>query len=246
MSSQESPGGATQCALPKTTVLSLLMLAVGGLTLPLTLRSAATTVQQVTGDITRIAWGACSVSCGNRCALQPHMWDDEVVYVGTDNTSDSYHGNHQIHACLHGCFTRRRISYPDRLNCPVKHVNKRGEGKFGHISWQEVLDILVDRLKSAAVQYGNEAVYINYSSGVADDSVIRLSLSASPVVWLMSCCGGSLDQYGAYSTTQIAYAMPYAYGSNGSNGTSDIENSKLAVTFDNNPTGARMSGDSII
>ncbi|WP_177334385.1 DMSO/selenate family reductase complex A subunit [Klebsiella variicola] len=166
MSNQESPGGVSRRALLKSTALSSLALAAGGLTLPFTLRSAAAAVQQATGDNTRIVWGACSVNCGSRCALRLHVRDDEVVYVETDNTGDDRYGDHQVRACLRGRSIRRRINHPDRLNYPMKRIGKRGEGKFERISWQEALDILADRLKSTVAQYGNEAVYINYSSGI--------------------------------------------------------------------------------
>lgn len=163
MSNQESPGGVSRRALLKSTALGSLALAAGGLTLPFTLRRAAAAVQQATGDTTRIVWGACSVNCGSRCALRLHVRDDEVVYVETDNTGDDRYGDHQVRACLRGRSIRRRINHPDRLNYPMKRVGKRGEGKFVRISWQEALDTLADRLKSVVAQYGNEAVYINYS-----------------------------------------------------------------------------------
>lgn len=194
-------------------------------------RRAAAAVQQATGDNTRIVWGACSVNCGSRCALRLHVRDDEVVYVETDNTGDDRYGDHQVRACLRGRSIRRRINHPDRLNYPMKRVGKRGEGKFVRISWQEALDTLADRLKSVVAQYGNEAVYINYSSGIVGGNITRSSPSASPVARLMNCYGGSLNQYGTYSTAQIACAMPYTYGSNDGNSTSDIENSKLVVMF---------------
>ncbi len=57
----------------------------------------------------------------------------------------------------------------------------------------------------------------------------RSSPSASAVKRLMNCYGGSLNQYGSYSTAQISCAMPYTYGSNDGNSTTDIENSKLVV-----------------
>lgn len=202
-------------------------------------------VQQATGDTTRIVWGACSVNCGSRCALRLHVRDDEVVYVETDNTGDDRYGDHQVRACLRGRSIRRRINHPDRLNYPMKRVGKRGEGKFVRISWQEALDTLADRLKSVVAQYGNEAVYINYSSGIVGGNITRSSPSASPVARLMNCYGGSLNQYGTYSTAQIACAMPYTYGSNDGNSTSDIENSKLVVMFGNNPAETRMSGGGI-
>ncbi|MEY7846707.1 DMSO/selenate family reductase complex A subunit [Klebsiella africana] len=245
MSNQESPGGVTRRALLKSTALGSLALAAGGLTLPFTLHRAAAAVQQATGDNTRIVWGACSVNCGSRCALRLHVRDDEVVYVETDNTGDDRYGDHQVRACLRGRSIRRRINHPDRLNYPMKRVGKRGEGKFERISWQEALDTLADRLKSVVAQYGNEAVYINYSSGIVGGNITRSSPSASPVARLMNCYGGSLNQYGTYSTAQIACAMPYTYGSNDGNSTSDIENSKLVVMFGNNPAETRMSGGGI-
>jgi anaerobic dimethyl sulfoxide reductase subunit A len=39
--------------------------------------------------------------------------------------------------------------------------------------------------------------------------------------------------------------MPYTYGSNDGNSTSDIENTKLVVMFGNNPAETRMSGGGI-
>lgn len=245
MSNQESSGGVTRRALLKSTALGSLALAAGGLPLPFTLRSAAAAVQQAAGDNTRIVWGACSVNCGSRCALRLHVRDDEVVYVETDNTGDDRYGDHQVRACLRGRSIRRRINHPDRLNYPMKRVGKRGEGKFERISWQEALDTLADRLKRVVAEYGNEAVYINYSSGIVGGNITRSSPSASPVTRLMNCYGGSLNQYGNYSTAQIACAMPYTYGSNDGNSTSDIENSKLVVMFGNNPAETRMSGGGI-
>ncbi len=245
MSNQESSGGVTRRALLKSTALGSLALAAGGLPLPFTLRSAAAAVQQAAGDNTRIVWGACSVNCGSRCALRLHVRDDEVVYVETDNTGDDRYGDHQVRACLRGRSIRRRINHPDRLNYPMKRVGKRGEGKFERISWQEALDTLADRLKRVVAEYGNEAVYINYSSGIVGGNITRSSPSASPVTRLMNCYGGSLNQYGTYSTAQIACAMPYTYGSNDGNSTSDIENSKLVVMFGNNPAETRMSGGGI-
>jgi Tat-targeted selenate reductase subunit YnfE len=93
--------------------------------------------------------------------------------------------------------------------------------------------------------WGNEAVYINYSSGIVGGNITRSSPSASLVTRLMNCYGGFLNQYGTYSTAQISCAMPYTYGSNLGNSTSDIQNSKLVVMFGNNPAETRMSGGGI-
>ncbi|VFT76411.1 anaerobic dimethyl sulfoxide reductase subunit A [Klebsiella aerogenes] len=168
-----------------------------------------------------------------------------MVYVETDNTGDDRYGDHQVRACLRGRSIRRRINHPDRLNYPMKRIGKRGEGKFERISWQEALDILADRLKSTVAQYGNEAVYINYSSGIVGGNITRSSPSASPVARLMNCYGGSLKpvRYLQHRTDCLRDALYLR--SNDGNSTSDIENSKLVVMFGNNPAETRMSGGGI-
>jgi Tat-targeted selenate reductase subunit YnfE len=98
-----------------------------------------------------------------------------VVWVETDNTgTDSMAIT--VRACLRGRSIRRRINHPDRLNYPMKRVGKRGEGKFERISWEEALDTIAANLKTSS-KYGNEAVYINYSSGIVGGNITRSSLT---------------------------------------------------------------------
>ncbi|HAM4583392.1 DMSO/selenate family reductase complex A subunit [Escherichia coli] len=242
MSKNERMVGISRRTLVKSTAIGSLALAAGGFSLPFTLRNAAAAVQQARE---KVVWGACSVNCGSRCALRLHVKDNEVTWVETDNTGSDEYGNHQVRACLRGRSIRRRINHPDRLNYPMKRVGKRGEGKFERISWDEALDTIASSLKKTVEQYGNEAVYIQYSSGIVGGNMTRSSPSASAVKRLMNCYGGSLNQYGSYSTAQISCAMPYTYGSNDGNSTTDIENSKLVVMFGNNPAETRMSGGGI-
>lgn len=246
MPGEKQQTGISRRTLVKSAALGSLALAAGGVSLPFGMRTAAAAVQQaMRNEEDKIVWGACSVNCGSRCALRLHVKDNEVWWVETDNTGDDVYGNHQVRACLRGRSIRRRINHPDRLNYPMKRVGRRGEGKFERISWQEALDTISASLKKTVETYGNEAVYIHYSSGIVGGNITRSSPAASPVKRLMNCYGGSLNQYGSYSTAQISCAMPYTYGSNDGNSTSDIENSKLVVMFGNNPAETRMSGGGI-
>lgn len=124
-----------------------------------------------------------------------------MVWVETDNTGTDSYGDHQVRACLRGRSIRRRINHPDRLNYPMKRVGKRGEGKFERISWDEALDAIAASLKNVVAKYGNEAVYINYSSGIVGGNITRSSPYASLVARLMNCYGGFKPlrylQYGA-------------------------------------------------
>ncbi|MDW5502891.1 selenate/tellurate reductase subunit YnfE [Pseudomonas lundensis] len=240
-------GGLSRRTLVKSSGIVGLALTVGGITLPFSRRALAVSISesvlQATQD--KVVWGACSVNCGSRCALRLHVRDDEVYWAETDNTGLDEYGDHQVRACLRGRSIRRRMNHPDRLNYPMKRVGKRGEGKFKRISWDEAYDAIANNLKRIVGQYGNEAVYINYTSGIVGGNITRSSPNASLVARLMNCYGSYLSQYGTYSTAQIACAMPYTYGSNEGNSTSDIENSKLVVMFGNNPAETRMSGGGI-
>ncbi|MFV5237208.1 selenate/tellurate reductase subunit YnfE [Enterobacter mori] len=246
MSEVDHHGGISRRTLVKSTAMGSLALAAGGLSLPFGLKTAAAAVQNAVQPAEdKVVWGACSVNCGSRCALRLHVRDDEVYWVETDNTGEDIYGNHQVRACLRGRSIRRRINHPDRLNYPMKRVGKRGEGKFERITWDEALNAITASLKDVVDKYGNEAVYINYSSGIVGGNITRSSPYASLVARLMNCYGGFLSHYGTYSTAQIACAMPYTYGSNDGNSTSDIENTKLVVMFGNNPAETRMSGGGI-
>jgi Tat-targeted selenate reductase subunit YnfE len=243
---QQQPGGISRRTLIKSSAIGGLALAAGSVSLPFGIRPVAAAVgDAVSGSGDSIVWGACSVNCGSRCALRLHVRNDEVWRVETDNTGEDIYGNHQVRACLRGRSIRRRMNHPERLNYPMKRVGKRGEGKFERISWQEALDTIAGQLKKTVEQYGNESVYINYSSGIVGGNITRSSPYASLVARLMNCYGGFLSHYGTYSTAQISCAMPYTYGSNDGNSTSDIENSKLVVMFGNNPAETRMSGGGI-
>ncbi|KAI3490606.1 hypothetical protein L1887_44767 [Cichorium endivia] len=194
--------------LVKSTAIVSLALAAGGISLPFGLKSAAAAVKNAVQPAEdKVVWGACSVNCGSRCALRLHVRDDEVYWVETDNTGEDIYGNHQVRACLRGRSIRRRINHPDRLNYPMKRVGKRGEGKFERITWDEALDAITASLKEVVSKYGNEAVYINYSSGIVGGNITRSSPYASLVARLMNCYGGFLSHYGTYSTAQIACAM---------------------------------------
>ncbi|WP_196062895.1 MULTISPECIES: selenate/tellurate reductase subunit YnfE [unclassified Serratia (in: enterobacteria)] len=246
-SAASSSNGISRRTLMKSGTVAGLTLAAGGFSLPFSRHAVAetvdTAVQSASQD--KVVWGACSVNCGSRCALRLHVRDDEVYWVETDNTGDDVYGNHQVRACLRGRSMRRRMNHPERLNYPMKRVGQRGEGKFKRISWEEAYSEIATSLQRIVAKYGNEAVYINYTSGIVGGNITRSSPYASLVARLMNCYGGFLSHYGTYSTAQIACAMPYTYGSNEGNSTSDIENSKLVVLFGNNPAETRMSGGGI-
>ena len=182
-----------------------------------------------------IVWSQCNLNCGGRCVFQWHVRDGKIAYMESDNIGDD---NFQSRACLRGRSWRRWVNYPDRLMYPMKRVGKRGEGKFEQISWDEALDAIAEKLQEVIDTYGNEAVYINYATGM-------YSATGSTVGRLMTCLGGYLTMYGDYSTAQITAAAPYTFGpvdSFTASSMNEAQNSDLVVLFGNSPAETRMGG----
>ena len=176
----------------------------------------------------KVVWGHCSVNCEGRCALRLHVTNDEVAWVESDNTGDDVYGDHQIRACLRGRSIRRWINHPDRLSYPMKRVGKRGEGKFEQISWDEAYDLIADNYQRILDEYGPEAIWNHYASGVNASNI------GSFLSRFINMNGGCLGRYGSYSSAQISAALPYLYGKRAANSNSDIVNAKLVVMFGEN------------
>ena len=205
-----------------------------------------------------IAWSQCNVNCGGDCVFQWHSKDGKVQYMETDNTGDD---DFQARACLRGRSMRRWLNSPDRLLYPMKRVGKRGEGKFEQISWDEAISTIADKLKYTIETYGNEAIYVNYATGMH-------SATGNPGKRLLGLLGGYVNQGYDYSANMTLAVMPYMYGSsanldkdgnhvtlgkpatafnpydavNASSFSEAEANSDLVVMFGNSPAETRMGG----
>ena len=191
-----------------------------------------------------IVYSQCVVNCGGSCLLRWHVQDGKIVYAETDNVGDA--AGLQARACLRGRTIRRWINSPDRLMKPMKREGKRGEGKFKEISWDEAYQGIADALKNTIDQYGNEAVYMNYGSGVS-------SATSRLFPRLANLMGGYLKSYADYSTNMMQSGMPYTYGdkcnpydSVYASSMSEAEKSDLVIMFGNSPADTRMGGANIV
>lgn len=191
----------------------------------------------------RIVWTHCAVNCGSTCALQCHVADGEIKYIESDNTGSCDLGEPQYRACLRGRSLRRWLQSPDRLNKPLKRVagSKRGEGKYEEITWDEALETIASEMKRIRETYGNEAFFIQYSSGVCSGL-----FQGNPVMRLMNLAGGFLNCYGTYSSAQMEVISPYVYGDGWSNGSSlsGLQDGQLVVLFGDSLADTRMGGGS--
>ena len=162
----------------------------------------------------QISWSQCNVNCGGNCVFQWHSQDGKIVYMESDNTGDV---DLQARACLRGRSMRRWINSPDRLTKPMKRV--------------------IDT-------YGNDAIYVNYATGMYSTT------GKQPGLRLLGLLGGYINQAYDYSTHMLQVALPFMYGSKCSpydnvhaSSFSEAERaSDLVVMFGNSPAETRMGG----
>lgn len=95
---------------------------------------------------TNIIRAVCPHDCPDTCALLVTVTDG----VATEVRGDPEHPTTVGVLCTKVARYTERTYHKDRLLYPQKRVGRKGEGKFTRISWEEAIDTIVSRLKSAA------------------------------------------------------------------------------------------------
>ncbi len=182
-------------------------------------------------------WGHCAINCPGRCALKFHVKDDQVLWVDTYSNDTLDLDDPQPRACLRGRSYRRWMYDPDRIYYPMRRVpgTKRGDGRYERISWDEALTEIAAQLQDVIDNYGNEAVYINYATGVS-------ATTSRPFGRLMNMLGGSLGYYGSYSSAQYSWIAPYMWGGTPASSTSSAADADLVLVFGSSPVETRQGG----
>lgn len=126
---------------------------------------------------------ACPLDCPDTCSLTVTVVDGRLTTVdagpGNPITDDFICQKVKHHP--------RRVYAPERVMTPLIRAGAKGEGEFRSASWDEALDLVVQRLRATIAQHGPESVvpYLYNSSagssqGALTDRLFR-RLGASKV-----------------------------------------------------------------
>ena len=83
---------------------------------------------------------------GMHCGLDVYVKDGKVIKV--EGTPD--HPQNKGKLCTKGLGNRQYLYREDRILTPLRRVGERGEGKFEPISWEEAIDTIAEKLRTAA------------------------------------------------------------------------------------------------
>ncbi|TXT54592.1 MAG: hypothetical protein BAJATHORv1_60089 [Candidatus Thorarchaeota archaeon] len=101
---------------------------------------------------------ACALNCPDICAFLIHVENGIITRLEGDPDHPYTLGR----ACPKGYSHVLRTYYEDRLRYPMK---KKDDGSFKRISWDEALDEIAERMRTAKEEYGPQAVGIYSGSG---------------------------------------------------------------------------------
>jgi thiosulfate reductase / polysulfide reductase chain A len=103
---------------------------------------------------------ACRM-CHGGCGTLVHVKDGTITKITGDPESPLSKGT----LCVKGRASLSLVYHPDRLKYPMIRKGERGESKWQRISWDEALNVIVDKLKEIKEKHGAEAVALGQGTG---------------------------------------------------------------------------------
>ncbi|TDT43142.1 periplasmic nitrate reductase subunit NapA apoprotein [Halospina denitrificans] len=109
-------------------------------------------------ELTSLKWNKAPCRfCGVGCSVMVGTRDGQIVATHGDNQSEVNRGLN----CVKGYFLSKILYGRDRLQQPLlrkKDGEYHKEGEFEEVSWDEALDIMAEKFKSAIREHGPESV----------------------------------------------------------------------------------------
>lgn len=97
---------------------------------------------------------ACPLDCPDSCSLQVTVEDGRVVRLEGDERNPLTAG----YICSKVRRFPRHLYGEERLLHPMRRVGPRGEHTFERISWDEAMELMVDRMRATLAEVGGEGI----------------------------------------------------------------------------------------
>jgi thiosulfate reductase / polysulfide reductase chain A len=92
--------------------------------------------------------------CHVRCGMLVHFENGRAVRVEGDPENPVNRGA----LCRRGQLMLEHLYNPDRLNVPLKRSGRRGDGKWRHITWDQAMDEIAEKLGTLRDRHGAETL----------------------------------------------------------------------------------------
>lgn len=164
---------------------------------------------------------SCSMECLH-CNLTAFVKNGKLIKVEPSK-------DFNVTGCLRGISRSQWVNHEDRLKKPLLRTGKKGEGEFKEISWDEALNLIVEKINETKEKLGNNGLLLSTASGNMD--AIKNSIAGSFFEYL----GGATRPDGSLCCSAVTAAMNPIVGFRYVDTRDTIRDSKYIICWGNNP-----------
>src|SRR5438876_1229900 len=135
--------------------------------------TATTTRQAILGGPASVVETACPLDCPDACSLAVTVQHGKVIGIDGSRKNPVTDG----YICAKVRKFDQRVYGPDRILHPAVRKGRKGEGKFKRVPWDEALEEIVSRFKSAKAAHGGASI-LPYSYGGSNGLLTQDNIDA--------------------------------------------------------------------
>jgi anaerobic selenocysteine-containing dehydrogenase len=117
---------------------------------------------------------ACPLDCPDACTLNVTVHHGKIVEIDGSEKNPVTGG----YICAKVRRFGERVYGPDRLKYPAVRTGRKGEGHFKRITWDEAMELVAERMKSAARTWGAASI-LPFSYGGSNGLMTQDNLDAT-------------------------------------------------------------------
>jgi anaerobic selenocysteine-containing dehydrogenase len=129
--------------------------------------------EPILGGPASVVETACPLDCPDACSLAVTVQHGRVVTIDGSHKNPVTGG----YICAKVRKFDQRLYGPDRLLYPAVRKGRKGEGRFKRASWDEALQLIVERMQQAKSTHGAESI-LPYSYGGSNGLLTQDNLDA--------------------------------------------------------------------
>src|SRR3989442_6234448 len=116
---------------------------------------------------------ACRLDCPDACSLAVTVQHGKVIGIDGSHKNPVTDG----YICAKVRKFDQRVYGPDRILYPAVRKGRKGEGRFKRLPWDEALELVVSKFRSAKAAHGGESI-LPYSYGGSNGLLTQDNIDA--------------------------------------------------------------------
>jgi anaerobic selenocysteine-containing dehydrogenase len=129
--------------------------------------------ESTVGGPTTVVETACPLDCPDACSLAVTVQNRKIVTIDGSSKNPVTDG----YICAKVRKFDQRVYGADRILYPAVREGRKGEGRFGRVSWHEAIELIASRFETAKAQHGAASI-LPYSYGGSNGLLTQDNIDA--------------------------------------------------------------------